>query len=324
MKNLSATILFLLLAKSIAGQDVRVTARFDTSGILIGDQIGYTVTVEQPSGIALSYMPVKDTLVKNIEILAGPVTDTSELSDSRMMLVSRYLVTSFDSGKYVVPPFYAEINDESGIRRYYSDYSFLEVNRVKIAPPDTTAQIFDIVAPYKAPVTLGEMLPWILLAMAAGALVWGVIFLVRRFRRNGKEPEAERNPDPAHVTAFRELEKLRSEQLWQKGEVKQYYSRLTEIVRQYLEDRYGIFSLEMTSSETLDALLKTGFRRDENYEKLKSVLTISDLVKFAKFKPDPAGHEQNFQDSWTFVEATREKEEAPEESNASEKEGLKS
>ncbi|MBK7480262.1 MAG: hypothetical protein IPI69_11465 [Bacteroidales bacterium] len=93
--------------------------------------------------------------------------------------------------------------------------------------------------------------------------------------------------EPAHVIAFRELELLRDEQLWQKGETKRYYTRLTEIIRQYLENRYGVNSLELTTSETLEALLKTGFKKNELYKRLRSVLNQADLVKFAKYKPDP-------------------------------------
>ena len=305
------TILFSAAGiAALIAQDVKVTAVFDTSRIYIGDQINYTVTVEQPAGILLSLKPVKDTLNKNIEILSGPVTDTIILTGERLKYVSRYLITSFDSGIYVVPPFYAEINDVNGIRRFHSDYSFLEVLRVKIAPQDTSTRIFDIIDPYNAPITIGEILPWVLLSVIAAAIIWGVIILLRRFRRTKKEPVEVVNPDPAHITAFRELEILKGEQLWQKGEVKQYYSRLTEIVRQYLENRYQVYSLEMTTSETLNELLKTGFKRDESYTKLKSVLTGSDLVKFAKYKPEPAENEQHFQDSWQFVETTKIREEA--------------
>ncbi len=73
-----------------------------------------------------------------------------------------------------VPPFYAEIADAGGIKRFHSDYSFLEVIRVKIAPQDTSTKIFDIIKPYRAPVTIGEILPWVLLAAVAAALIWGL------------------------------------------------------------------------------------------------------------------------------------------------------
>ena len=113
------------------------------------------------------------------------------------------------------------------------------------------------------------------------------------------------NPDPAHVIALRELEKLRDEKLWQSGDVKKYYTRLTEVLRQYLENRYRVYSLELTTRETLDALVKTGFKKDGSYNQLKNVLTSADLVKFAKYSPEPSENETVFQESWNFVLATK-------------------
>lgn len=300
----------ILLAGSyqpISGQDVIVKAAFDTSRIFIGDQINYTVTVSQPSDLFLEIQSFRDTLSGRIEILSGPVTDTILSDNNRLTITGRYLITSFDTGFYEVPPVFAEIRSESGIRRYFSGYSSLEVMRVDIAPADSAARIFDIIGPYRAPVTLGEILPWILLATLAGAAIWGIVKLLRRFRKQKSEPEESIIQDPAHVIAFRELEKLRDEQLWQKGEVKLYYSILTEILRRYLENRYGVYSLEMTTSETLEALLKTGFRKDNLYRSLKTILNGSDLVKFARYKPDPVENDVHFQNSWAFVEATMER-----------------
>ena len=76
-------------------------------------------------------------------------------------------------------------------------------------------------------------------------------------------------------------------------------------IRQYLENRFGVYSLELTTSETLDALVKTGFKKDETYSRLKSVLTEADLVKFAKYNPEPAENESSFNNAWEFVSATR-------------------
>lgn len=311
-KNIYTIIVFIqVIFTSLEGQDVSVKALFDSSRIYIGDQINFTITVDQPSDIRLEIPFPKDTLCKNIEILSGPLADSTSLESNRLRITNRYLVTSFDSGYYVVPPIFAEIRDESGIKRFYSGYSQLEVMRVRITPADTASHIFDIVAPFKAPVTFGEMMPWILLLLLLSSAAWVILKLLRRFRKRKDEPEVVVNPDPAHITAFRELEKLRGEQLWQKGEVKLYYSRLTEILRQYLENRYGVYSLEMTTSETLEALVSTGFRKDEHYNRLKTILNASDLVKFAKYKPEPSENDIHFQNSWSFVESTMIKEEIP-------------
>jgi len=309
MKRLIIPI-FLLFAiiSAINGQNVNVTSSFDSSRIFIGDQIKFIITVDQPSDLRLRLPFFKDTLCKNIEILSGPVVDSSSIQNGRMRIVERYLITSFDSGYYQLPPVFAEMKNENGLKRFYSDYSQLEVMRVKIAPADTTLKIYDIIKPYRAPVTLGEVLPWVLIVALIIALAWAAIRFIRKLKKSKTAVEAVIDPDPAHVIAFRELEKLREEKLWQKGEIKNYYTKLTEILRQYLENRFRVFSLELTTSETLMALLKVGFKKDVSYNQLKTVLNGADLVKFAKYSPEPSENESHFQNSWDFVLATKENE----------------
>ena len=304
-QSLFIILSFIISATTARGQEVIVKAAFDTFRIYIGDQIHYNITVDQPANLRLDLAPLRDTLYKNIEILSGPASDTLQSGNNRIRIINKYLVTSFDTGFYQVPPVYAELKSETGLKRFYSDYTLLEVLRVNIAPADTAAAIFDIIEPYRAPLTFSEIIPWVLLVALSTILIWGITRLVRRFIKPKQEPVPVRNPDPAHVIAFRDLDKLREQKLWQKGEVKQYYSRLTEILRQYLENRYGIYSLELTTSETLDALVKIGFKREETFLKLKSILTGSDLVKFAKYKPDPSENELHFENSWEFVDITR-------------------
>jgi hypothetical protein len=307
MKRLIILIIFVsIITPLTSGQDVNVISSFDTSKIYIGDQIEYKVIVDQPSDLKLTFPFFKDTLCKNIEIIAGPLRDSSTNQNGRVNIVESYLITSFDSGLYQLPPVYVEMKNENGLKRFYSDYSQLEVMRVRIAPADTTAKIFDIINPYRAPLTVGEILPWVLIAMLTGVVVWAAIFYIRKLKRSKKGIEPLVIPDPAHVIAFRELERLREDQLWQKGEIKNYYTRLTEIMRQYLEDRFRVFSLELTTSETLDALLKTGFKKNGKYDQLRTILTGADLVKFAKYNPEPLENETHFKNSWNFVLATKE------------------
>jgi hypothetical protein len=313
-RTATISVLILTVIFRLAAQEVIVKAAFDTSRIYIGDQINYTVTIDQPSDLVLTSSQLKDTLCKNLEILSGPVID-SIINGSRLLISTKYLVTSFDSGFYQVPPYYAESKTGSGIKRFYSDYSLLEVMRVRIAPADTASKIFDIIEPYKAPVTIGEILPWIFIAIVASVLIWFIYKYLKRLRRDKTIPEIIIDPDPAHIIAFRDLEKLKGEQLWQKGEVKLYYSRLTEILRQYLENRYNISSLELTTSETLEALLRTGFKKDDLYFKLRTVLTGADLVKFAKYKPEPSENEDHYQSSWEFVDLTKSVDQSPEASD---------
>lgn len=300
--------IFLLFAVISAtnGQNVSVTSSFDSTRIYIGDQIKFTVTVDKPSDMRLTIPSFKDSLIKNIEILSGPVVDSSISKDGRIRIIEKYLITSFDSGIYQIPPVFAELKNADGLKRFYSDYARLEVMRVRITPADTAAKIYDIIKPYRAPVTIGEIVPWALTIIVIGAIIRAAIRYYRKHKKVKTGVEQPVNSDPAHVIAFRELEKLKAEELWQKGNTKTYYTRLTEILRQYLENRYRIYSLELTTAETLDALVKKGFKKDGSYNQLKIILTGADLVKFAKYNPEPLENESHFLNSWDFVQVTKE------------------
>jgi hypothetical protein len=317
MRKYTLSILFsIIVLPAVIAQDVKITAAFDSTRIFAGDQIFFTISIDQPSGIKLTIPAFRDTLIKNIEILRGPIIDSANSGNGRLKITEKYLVTSFDSGMYQVVPVYAEVKNPDGLKRFYTDYARLEVLKYRVAPADSTAKIYDIIEPYKAPLTLREILPWLIIALAAAALVWAFLVYMKRFKK-GKPGIAEVIiQEPAHIIAFRELERLKVEELWQKGQLKPYYSRLTEILRQYLENRYKVYSLELTTAETLQALIATGFRRDGEYDRLKMVLTIADLVKFAKYIPDSQEPELHYRNSWDFVEATKEIAAVPEELSA--------
>jgi hypothetical protein len=309
MKKLIISIfLFISIISSSFGQEVNIKSSFDSSRIYVGDQIKFTITIDKPSNLGLSLPIFKDTLCKNIEIISGPRVDSSAIQNGRIKIIEKYLITSFDSGRYQVKPFFAEAKNEGGMKRFYSDYSILEVMRVKIAPVDTASKIFDIIRPYNAPLTFAEVLPWILIITLVGIIAWLAVRFLWKLKKSDSGAETYIPPEPAHVIAFRELEKLKNEELWQKGEVKKYYTTLTEILRRYLENRFRVFSLELTTAETLESLIKTGFKKNGSYNDLKAVLTGADLVKFAKHNPVASENESHFQNSWNFVISTKENE----------------
>jgi hypothetical protein len=172
--------------------------------------------------------------------------------------------------------------------------------------PAGDAEIFDIIAPYKIPVSFGEILPWLLIAALIGILAYFAFRIYKKYRnKEATVEEVVKLPDPAHVIAFSELKKLKVEKLWQQGEIKLYYTKLTEILRQYLENRFGLNSLELTTDETLTMLLYSGFRKDENFEHLKNILKGADMVKFAKYNPAPSENDACFHEAWSFVDNTK-------------------
>lgn len=304
---LTTSAVSLLLVMTLQAQEIRVTSAPDTSVILIGDRTGFTVTAEIPAGLSAEMNSAGDTLAGKIVVLRRDPRDSTRLPDGTLRLTDRYLVTSFDSGTYAIPPFFAERISGDSLIRYFSEYSSLRVIRPDIVLQDTTDVIFDIVPPRTAPVTFSEVLPWIIIALIASALVYLLArFLPRNPLKRFVRPVPP--PEPAHIIALRELKALRDGELWQKGEVKEYYSRLSDILRRYIDNRYGISSPELTTDETVRMLHRAAVTTPGQMGLVKEVLSLSDMVKFAKYVPEAAVHETAYDNAQRFVEETRESE----------------
>jgi hypothetical protein len=180
----------------------------------------------------------------------------------------------------------------------------LQVNMVHV---DTAKGIKDIKGPIQVPFNILEILPYIgyglLIALALLALYY---FIVRAARK--QKPLIIEKPKviiPPHVKALEELEKLALRKLWQEGKIKEYYTGITEILRAYIQERYGIGAPEMTTDEIMYALKRKDISELQK-GKLRDILVLSDLVKFAKENPLPTEHESCFNASIDFVNETAE------------------
>jgi len=310
MKRTIALAAFLSCFFLLEGQNITVTSAPDTSAIYIGDQIHFKVTASLPGKTAVTLSSATDTLSEKVIILGKPERDTLKMADGSRALVDNYLITSFEAGTHTIPPFYAEIASGDTVLRFYSDYSELLVSKPEIAPADTTDVIFDIVAPRKAPLTFRDILPWVIMAGIMALILW---LLAKYLPRNPIKRLMKPAPpaEPSHLIALRELDRLREEQLWQKGEIKEYYSRLSEILRRYIEGRFGISSPELTTDETVRMLQRAAVLQHSEMSVIKEILSVSDMVKFAKYLPQAEIHEKAFENSLKFVEITKMPESAP-------------
>ncbi len=301
-----------LLSLSVLPQEVLVEAEIDSADIYIGDQIDYTVTVTQPPDIYLDIPEYGDTLYSKLEIISQSEVDTTFEDTGEIVLTKRYTITSFDTGYYQIPPYYLEYETAQGKKRFYSEYVPLRVKRVDITPSDSTDVIFDIIGPEKVGYTVGEILPWILLAIVVVTVAWLIYKYLPR-RKAKHEDEGPVIPDePIHIITFRALDKLEKKQLWQAGKVKEYYSELTEILRYYIEIRYNIRALEMTSEEILSGMGYMDLGTD-NLSLLRDLLQNADLSKFAKYKHNAETNESALVDARNFVKSTYQRIEENEE-----------
>jgi len=163
----------------------------------------------------------------------------------------------------------------------------------------------DIKTIVKVPLTFKEILPYLLLGLLGIAIIILVTSLIIIHIRKKKQPnfflQTKPKGKPEEI-ALKALEELRMKSLWQNGKVKQYYSELSTIVRVYIEDRYGINAMEMVSDEILEAVAIEV--TTDIFHKLRDLLQISDLVKFAKWSPLPDDHDRCFKEAVDFVRLT--------------------
>lgn len=297
-------IMLLALAFSLRGQDVTVNARPEKPQILIGDQIHFTVSATVPRSAKVKFSVATDTLTGKILIMGKPARDSVTLADGNKTITDNYLITCYDSGNYVIKPFIAEITEGGVTKQYTSNISALAVTVPAKAPADTSKAIYDIIGPRKAPVTFREVLPWIIIGLVIVLIVW---LLARFLPRTplGRFVKKEKPAEPAHSVAYRELDNLRKEELWQKGEIKEYYSRLSDILRRYIDGRFGIESPELTTDETVRKLQRSGYVKNDVLSIVKVILSDSDMVKFAKYIPVDEINKSSLDDATRFVDLTR-------------------
>lgn len=279
--------LILLLPGMLMAQ--RVTP--DTTRFLIGSKVNVTIELEIKPGTLLEWPVLGDTLSSAIEIISKNKPDTIALEGKEKILVRQLIsITSFDTGFQVLPSLTFTIKrpGSNTSEILTSQPVMLEISNVQV---DLTTDIKDIKPPLKAPYTLRDFLPWILLAIALGLIgVLGWFYLRNRKRNKPLIKLPVRAAKPPHLVAIEELELLKKEQVWQKGQVKEYYTRLTDILRTYFEARFGIMAAEMTSDEILSAV--RDFIQDAGMmNDLRKVLSLSDMAKFAKAQPVAAENE---------------------------------
>jgi hypothetical protein len=144
---------------------------------------------------------------------------------------------------------------------------------------------------------------WILAILIVGAGLLYYFLFYRKGKKvfNGKEKVQE----PAHIIAFRELDRIRNEKLWLRNQIKSFYTDLTDTMRHYLENRYGLSAMEKTSAEILESLDETDYLDEDLRLKLREVLERSDFVKFARSMPLPDENERSLNAIYVIVERTR-------------------
>jgi hypothetical protein len=308
IKLFLAVFIFAGFTFQASSQRVKVRATLDSLRILIGDQINLKLEVEKPAGLKVDFPQIPDSLSGKIEVLKRSPIDTIKMKGEIQKLVSNLLITCFDSGQYRIPPFRFNIQEPGKNDSVFTNWLVLNVMTFKI---DTTRGPADIKPPFEAPLTLKEVTPYILGIILIGALLFLILYSIKRKKKNQPLFILPSKPkEPAHLVALRELDRIKEEKIWQKDKIKEYYSEVTEVLRVYIEDRFGIPAMEQTSGEILTSFeFNRNLISDKTKQYLVKILPLADLVKFAKYFPLPDDHSIVLANAYLFVNETKPEEE---------------
>lgn len=304
--------LIFLFAGKILGQDIEVAAMMDTSKIRIGEQVKIDLYVTHKANakkLNIQWPRISDTLRKEVEVVNVSKIDTTIPDKNEPNKVQEHqsiTITSIDSGFWALQPFTFIVNGDTA-HPYSTNALLLEVHNV---PVDTAeASIRDIKPALEEPFDWHEYLPYIYWSIAALVLVALIVFLVYKYGRKKEVVIKEVKPqEPPHVTALASLENIRQKKLWQEGRYKEYHTLISDTLRQYIEGRYGVQAMELTSDEILK-VMNSQVIDGISKEKLRQVLTLADYVKFAKVTPIDVENELSLVNAFDFVNGTKREEE---------------
>lgn len=297
-----------MTASAATPADIVVKASLDSAQLEMGRKTALhvevfgTINANDTSATEVSLL-IPDSLRQSIEVSAvGPAT-VNDLGNGRTQILRDIIIQGFDSGVYTLPP----VLYHSGDSAFPSNQCVLKVYPTPVDSLKTINDYAGVVNPRRE---LLDYLPdwfvrygwWILLILLiVGAAVY---VYIRKLRGKPIVKIAKAKPEEPDVLAMRRLVELRDEQLCQRGEEKQYYTRLTDILRTYLHDRFGINAMEMTSTQIRHALRSNDTTRMST-DLMSRILEMADFVKFAKVRPLPDDNVAAMNQAVKFVDDTR-------------------
>jgi hypothetical protein len=308
MKIKNKIFTFLLVLSGISffnpqlwAQGVNITTSLDSTSIEIGDQIKFKIDIEQPANAVVKLPDFKDNTIDSaILIIGAKPADTLRQNDI-LKIKYEFLVTCFDSGDYEIPVLDVPYTIGSLADTFHTIPVMLKVMNI---PVDTVTQVIDIKPPLKTPINFAEAWPYTAILVLLAGIIIGIWFLFNRKKKSGILSVGKRM-EPPHIIALRELDNLRAQKLWQNNKVKNYYVELTEIIRKYIEYRFKVAALEMTSDEITEEFKHLLSVDQESKELLNKLFVLADLVKFAKAEPLPNENEISLLNAYQFVNNTK-------------------
>lgn len=283
---------------------LKVVLRLDNSTPSIADKITLQMEIISEENYEIT-PPAFGEKLEQFGIVDFRSTPAELVDDGKLRQVRSYILEPFLSGDYVIPAmtFQFRKRDGSEDKDHKLETEELKVKVSSLLPEDAeNLKIHEIEPPVELPKPERNFFWPIVTTLSALALAGAGFFFFKR--RTVKEAIAVRIP--AHELAFASLEKLVAEDLPDQGEFKEFYQKISDILRHYIENRFGLHAPEQTTEEFLSEL-RTGSQLDSKHQTLLSdFLTHCDLVKFAEHQPDQDDIQKTFDSCKNFIMETQE------------------
>ena len=280
-----------------------VSAAIDSTTLFIGDQTDLHLRATCEAGEQVQLPMLDEQLISGVEIVDRTIVDTTILSDGRVQYNQYLTLTSFEDSLFYIEP----LPFVSGEDTVWSESLMLNVVQ-PFEIDSTDMAITDIKGIYRAPIWWWGILRWVLLSIAIAGVGVGGYYLITYLRRRTGNINETMTPieplRPADEVALEKLDIIREQKIWQTGQIKEYHTQLTDVVREYIARRFDVSSTEQTSDETLRAMRPLLNNQKELYEQLRKMLTLADLVKFAKWSATPDENELSLRSAYAFVKET--------------------
>jgi len=301
MKKVQIITLLILGVLPVMAQ-VSVEAEIDSIQIFIGEQAHVTLRASMPEGATAEFPVFKasEMVTPGVEVLSSKEEGVRGKDNGFVERSVVYTLTSFDDTLYYLPPFVVKVDG----KKYESKSLALKVLPVEV----DTLHVEKFFGPKDVqdnPFLWSEWRPLVLLFVLMLVLLALGIFLYRRLRSGKPIITAIRVVKRLlpHQKAMREIEQIKADKMVSSENQKEYYTKLTETLRKYIEERYGFNAMEMTSSEIIQRL--TSESDQTMLDELRQLFTTADLVKFAKYSVLINENDANLVNAIDFINQTK-------------------
>jgi len=297
MKKLFIGIILLLLCEPLFAEPVNLEVKVDRDKITIGDKIKYEVIVEYDNGVEIEPYTAGKNLGE-FEIKDYKIEVPQKIKSGRLISRAIYTIATFTTGEFTIPGLKIKYKDlDKQEKEISSNEIKIKVESVKPGPNDK-----DDIRPLAGPAEIKGALPaWVFVVFIL--LIAGIAVFVYLKKKKEKEEKPALPPAPAEEIARDALSALKEAKLIEKGLIKEYYIRLSDIIRTYIENKYRIFAMDRTTWELFQEMRSKRIERS-HVDKINYFFEDCDMVKFAKYTPIQKEIEEAYKKAEEIVDMT--------------------